>query len=173
MQRKRNDRSAAWRHNQHYAYLLRLDGPALAWEYLRRNVNYQRDWTARDSANDNNVVAGRWGLAALFDPALDARIGSVRWQGAGAGPSSSSAQRPTVLTHLRAIQALDGIAAGASHRAIAVVLFGRWRVSREWHPDSRLRAEVRRLIDRARAYSIGEYRALVGSIGLNRARPSP
>ncbi|HFT4328118.1 TPA: DUF6499 domain-containing protein, partial [Klebsiella variicola] len=30
-----------------YLYTLHLDGPALAWEYLRRNPDYRRDWLRR------------------------------------------------------------------------------------------------------------------------------
>jgi len=39
------DRSAEhWYPTAAYLYVLHLDGPALAWEYLRRNPNYRRDW---------------------------------------------------------------------------------------------------------------------------------
>jgi hypothetical protein len=42
------DRSAEhWYPTAAYLYVLHLDGPALAWEYLRRNPDYRRDWLRR------------------------------------------------------------------------------------------------------------------------------
>jgi hypothetical protein len=67
--------------------------------------------------------------------------------------SSGSAQaRPShnAVVHMRALQAYDGICAGASHRQVAAVLFGEDLVARKWEPDSELRAHVRYLIRRAR-----------------------
>ena len=49
---------AAWRAQAAYLYLLDLDGPALAWEYLRRNAGYQAAWLAKGRAGD----AEPWGL---------------------------------------------------------------------------------------------------------------
>ena len=61
-----------------YAYVLHLDPASRAWEYLRRNPRYQRDWVHyRRSASQR--VAGRWGLAALVDPRLDAQQVSPAW----------------------------------------------------------------------------------------------
>lgn len=40
-----------------YLYTLELDGPALAWEYLRRHPQYGRDWRRRRTASFE-----RWGL---------------------------------------------------------------------------------------------------------------
>ena len=37
----------AWRASAAYLYVLLLEGPSLAWEYLRRNPDYRRDWHAR------------------------------------------------------------------------------------------------------------------------------
>jgi len=68
---------------------------------------------------------------------------------------------PRALAHLRMLQARDGVLAGASQREIAIGLFGDDRVTSQWLPDSALRAQVRRYLQRARAYSSGEYRALV------------
>jgi hypothetical protein len=65
------------------------------------------------------------------------------------------------LVHLRALQALDGITAGASHRAIARVLFGADAVTRRWTADGELRAQVRYLVRRARALRDGGYRSLL------------
>ena len=41
-----------------YLYLLSIDAPGLAWEYLRRNDGYVADWT-RDGAAGS---ASAWGL---------------------------------------------------------------------------------------------------------------
>ena len=49
--------------------------------------------------------------------------------------------------------ALAGIRSGKSHREIAVDLYGADAVAADWHVDSRMRAKVRRLVDRARAAS--------------------
>ncbi len=67
----------------------------------------------------------------------------------------------TALVHLRALQALDGIAAGASHRTIARVLFGAEEVTGRWTADGELRAQVRYLVRRARALRDGGYRSLL------------
>lgn len=74
--------------------------------------------------------------------------------------SSSSVSR-SALVHLRAFQALDGIAAEASHRTIARVLFGAEEVTRRWTADGELRAQVRYLVRRARALRDGGYRSLL------------
>src|SRR3546814_13314924 len=51
-------------------YTLHLDGPALAWEYLRRNPDYRRNWLRR---RRRPQAAQRWGLRLLADPDLDSR----------------------------------------------------------------------------------------------------
>ncbi|MNW14333.1 hypothetical protein D3C71_2125310 [compost metagenome] len=47
---------APWGVSAAYLYTLGLDGPALAWEYLRRHPQYQADWTRRGASFE------RWGL---------------------------------------------------------------------------------------------------------------
>ncbi|MGY8822075.1 MAG: DNA -binding domain-containing protein [Pseudomonadales bacterium] len=59
-----------------YLYVLHLDGPALAWEYLRRNPDYRRDWADRLR---QGMAGNRWGLCVLEDPALDARDAHPIW----------------------------------------------------------------------------------------------
>jgi hypothetical protein len=59
-----------------YLYVLHLDDPALAWEYLRRNPDYRRDWLLR---RDVPQAAHRWGLRLLEDPACDARDAQPNW----------------------------------------------------------------------------------------------
>jgi hypothetical protein len=66
------------------------------------------------------------------------------------------------LLHLRALQALDAAQAGASHRDIAHALFGLEAVVLRWHEDGELRAQVRHLLRRAKAYMTGGYLALAG-----------
>jgi hypothetical protein len=63
-----------WRPLAAYVYLLHLDGPALAWEYLRRNTHYQVDWH-----NGASKTAERWGLTCLENPAGDARYAEPAW----------------------------------------------------------------------------------------------
>ena len=71
--------------------------------------------------------------------------------------------RPTriAIMHMRGLQALDGVLAGASQREIAAALFGEDVVALRWEPDGELRAQVRHLIRRARAYMLGGYRRLL------------
>lgn len=71
------DRSADyWYPTAAYLYVLHLDAPALAWEYLRRHPDYRRDWLRRHHRPD---AAHAWGLRLLEDPALDARDAHPAW----------------------------------------------------------------------------------------------
>ncbi|GAB7525713.1 DUF2285 domain-containing protein [Paraburkholderia sp. 2C] len=71
------DRSVeAWYPTAAYLYVLHLDGPALAWEYLRRHPDYRRDWLLRRRQQE---AAHAWGLRLLEDPALDARDAHPDW----------------------------------------------------------------------------------------------
>ena len=71
------DRSAEpWYPTAAYLYVLHLDGPALAWEYLRRHPDYRRDWRHRRRRPE---AAHAWGLRLLEDPALDARDAHPAW----------------------------------------------------------------------------------------------
>jgi len=70
------ERSAEfWYPTAAYLYVLHLDAPALAWEYLRRNPDYRRDWLRRQRRPDT----ARWGLRFLENPALDARDAHPAW----------------------------------------------------------------------------------------------
>ena len=64
-----------WHPSAAYLYVLHLDGPALAWEYLRRDPDYRRDWLRRRHPG----TAQRWGLRLLEDPGLDARDAYPAW----------------------------------------------------------------------------------------------
>src|SRR5690606_25749293 len=56
------------------------------------------------------------------------------------GILSDNRRRPRAYRHetlpLRALQALDGVAAGATQREIAQVIFGQEHVQEGWHADS-------------------------------------
>ncbi len=65
-----------WYPTAAYLYVLHLDDLALAWEYLRRNPEYRRDWRNRQRRPE---AAQRWGLRLLEDPRLDARDAHPAW----------------------------------------------------------------------------------------------
>ncbi|MCA8070573.1 DUF7011 domain-containing protein [Burkholderia vietnamiensis] len=71
------DQSAeTWYPTAAYLYVLHLEGPELAWEYLRRHPDYRRDWLHRRRQPE---AAQAWGLRLLEDPALDARDANPVW----------------------------------------------------------------------------------------------
>jgi hypothetical protein len=63
--------------------------------------------------------------------------------------------------HASVIQSLDGAAAGASHREIAVALRGAKWVSSRWTPDGELRASIRYFLKRGALLVGGGYRQLI------------
>lgn len=65
-----------WHPSAAYLYVLHLDGPALAWEYLRRNADYRRDWLLSRSHPESGQ---HWGLRLLEDPDVDARDAHLAW----------------------------------------------------------------------------------------------
>lgn len=79
----KDDQQAAWPPPWHasaaYLYVLHLDGPALAWEYLRRHHGYRQAWHTRAAG-----AAQPWGLRSLENPTLDAREALPDWIGARA-----------------------------------------------------------------------------------------
>lgn len=52
---------APWRAAAAYLYALDLDGPALAWEYLRRHPGYRAAWLG-EPRKRRVPSAHRWGL---------------------------------------------------------------------------------------------------------------
>ena len=71
------NRSAdSWVPTAAYLYILHLDGPGLAWEYLRRHPDYRRDWQHLRGLPE---AAHRWGLRLWEDPSLDARYAHPAW----------------------------------------------------------------------------------------------
>jgi hypothetical protein len=237
---------AAWTVSAAYLYTLDLDGPALAWEYLRRNPVYRSDWrlqrslepwgvyrgedpardardarplwiaspaallhvrgsTVRSSAASlgfdlwrvpgrKRLVLGDAGLALLAEfsshrlqislagdlgdgdayavtvplgPSLRGQLDAFNAQAMalqGEAPSAIPVRQSSraALLHLRALQALDGLQAGASHREIAHALLGAETVAQRWQADGELRAQVRHILRRAEAYMQDGYRALAG-----------
>src|SRR5699024_6270976 len=81
----------------------------------------------------------------------------------GSVPIVKVRSRPTLtaLQELRTLQALDATLAGASLRDVAKGLFGAEIVAKEWHADSALRAQIRRLVRRGDRLMRGGYRRLV------------
>jgi hypothetical protein len=66
-----------WHPSAAYLYVLHLDGPSLAWEYLRRNPEYRRTWQHHRHRPQHE--AQRWGLRLLEDPMRDARDAYPDW----------------------------------------------------------------------------------------------
>ena len=66
-----------WHPSAAYLYVLHLDGPALAWEYLRRNPEYRRLWQRH--RRRPQYEAHRWCLRLLEDPTRDARDAHPDW----------------------------------------------------------------------------------------------
>ena len=65
-----------WHPTAAYLYVLRLDNSALAWEYVRRNPDYRRDWIAHAR---QPAAARRWHLRWFENPSLDARTAHPCW----------------------------------------------------------------------------------------------
>lgn len=59
-----------WRKSSDYSYLRQLDRSGLAWEFLRRNLEYRKDFAKiLDAASpDAMVIAERWGLCFRLRP---------------------------------------------------------------------------------------------------------
>lgn len=247
-----------WRPLVAYVYLLHLDGPALAWEYLRRNPQYRTDWH-----NQTPHAASRWGLACLENPTRDARHAEPAWlvesdditrltvdhapiakqtrftlwgtpghkrlQHDGRrllltnalghdqlrialdesirddvpvgflvrSDASAPAQyraierqrqlwtdcsvvgqahpRPdrSAVVHMRCLQAADGADAGASHRTIATMLFGKDSVDARWDGDGDLRNQIRFLLRRARRLIGGDYPRLLSACAASQQGENP
>ena len=132
----------AWTCSAAYAYTLHLEPGSRAWEYLRRNPRYVRDWV-RYRRKASHRIAARWGLGALVDPQLDARQVSPVW----------SIAAPSPVTLVRDETCVQ------RKRTMVAELFSLWRLAGR----KSLRVQVRYLIRRARALMEGEYRALIAA----------
>nr|WP_249730253.1 MULTISPECIES: DUF6499 domain-containing protein [unclassified Chelatococcus] len=58
-----------WRSAKSYEYLDALDSPDLAWEWLRRNTEYQKDYAQADRPSLKRELRRKWGLQ-FFRPAV-------------------------------------------------------------------------------------------------------
>ena len=86
--------TSRWRSSETYDYLDELDSPDLAWEWLRRNAEYQKDYAEADSPSLKSKLQKRWGLQ-FFRPAV-----AECWQGSGVLGRRGGHERRT--THARA-----------------------------------------------------------------------
>lgn len=70
-----------WRIAESYAYIFELAPQEIAWEFLRRNPDYQScvNTINLSSDEDTSHLAKRWGLRFLADPALNAIETSIFW----------------------------------------------------------------------------------------------
>lgn len=54
--------ASRWRSADAYDYLDELSAADLAWEYLRRNPDYQNDFQTASQGRDPATLSERWGL---------------------------------------------------------------------------------------------------------------
>jgi hypothetical protein len=252
--------TSGWRDSDKYAFVNSLPAAGCAWEFLRRNPDYQKAWLAARSEPLRSVGescdAAAWGLVRFESPDREARLANVFWQRSVsrevltvmASKSDHAEQiqklppyglqcRVTVqagrdgeqhilfaeegrffqlevlglqglenvrltteivlsprqaaarvqalrrfsdmITHrrlrtllyppdkrasrlARLLQVLDGWNARASHRDIALAIFGEERVSADWRdPGAHLRDHLRRAVRSGRALMMSGYRRLL------------
>lgn len=137
---------------------LALGGAGLT---LLTDVSAQRvRMSFADDLSDGAAYACTVPLGAGLRRQLDAFNAQAQLlQGRALAEESTRSVTRAALLHLRALQALDGAQAGASHREIAQILFG-FEAAARWHADGELRAQVRHLLRRAEAYMSGGYLSL-------------
>ncbi|WP_354342334.1 transcriptional regulator domain-containing protein [Phyllobacterium ifriqiyense] len=58
-----------WRSSETYEHLDALDSPDLAWEWLRRNTDYQKDYARADTPSLKRELRRKWDLQ-FFRPAV-------------------------------------------------------------------------------------------------------
>jgi hypothetical protein len=71
--------TSEWRDSDKYVFVNSLPAAGCAWEFLRRNPDYQKAWLAAGSGPLRSVVAAAWGLVRLESPDRDARLANVFW----------------------------------------------------------------------------------------------
>ncbi len=108
-----------WRSSEHYDYVEDLVSPELAWEWLRRNEDYQRDFEAAQVEPNADTAAteatrSRWGLRFPVSPALDAKKAAPIW-----APTSNTGvvmltAQPAILPKDARPSVIDAEAAGQS-----------------------------------------------------------
>jgi hypothetical protein len=101
---------APWCVSAAYLYALDLDGPALAWEYLRRHPRYRAEYGT--SRRLRSAWPARWGLRVAENPRLDAREVCPQWQASTED-----------LLHVRAVRTHSASQADAADRR-----FDLWRL---------------------------------------------
>ena len=76
-------RTSEWSDPDKYAYVNSLPAAGCAWEFLRRNPDYQKAWLAASSEPLRSVGescdASAWGLVRFESPDRDARLANVFW----------------------------------------------------------------------------------------------
>jgi hypothetical protein len=76
-------RNSDWSDPGKYAYVNSLPASGCAWEFLRRNPDYQRAWRAMSSephpSDAESAGAAAWGLVRFESPERDARSANVFW----------------------------------------------------------------------------------------------
>lgn len=71
---------SGWRNADKYAFVEALPAAACAWEFLRRNPDYQKAWRAFCSeGNPLSADPAVWGLVSFESPERDARSANVLW----------------------------------------------------------------------------------------------
>ena len=153
-----------WYPSAAYLYVLHLDGPALAWEYLRRDPDYRRDWLRRHRHPD---TAQCWGLR-LRHPRLPSSLrplsraggrtgqvaGGQRFRTCGGGQAASIPIVTAGTAHPTGARRHPGgcVLAHGSRRAVRPGCRGRglarrWRSARPRAPPgaARKKADARRL----------------------------
>lgn len=108
--------TSQWRMKGHYDYLERLPPEGLAWEFLRRNANYQREYSTYRSERlprEKTDIAKHWGLQFFVDPQRSALDDPVYWS-----PSTDPATLVLMRTpdFLESNMLLD-IPVAASHKS--------------------------------------------------------
>ena len=75
--------NSEWSDPDKYAYVNSLPASGCAWEFLRRNPDYQRAWRAMSSephrSDGESAGAAAWGLVCFESPERDARSANVFW----------------------------------------------------------------------------------------------
>ena len=78
-----NAHASRWRDGGNYGFVKTLPAAGCAWEFLRRNPDYQKAWRAyclkADALSEENAAAAVWGLVRFKSPEGDARSANVFW----------------------------------------------------------------------------------------------
>ncbi len=136
---------------------------------LAARLEERRTW--RLSLHDDLTDGRPFAFVVAAGEGLAARCRAVEaFQAAIAGAAMVAPRPPAPqLVHMRCLFVLDAIAAGASQREAAGLLFGE-AAADAWHADGRERANLRYLLSRGRALRDGGYRALLGHAAPRRRR---